>query len=94
MIRNTPTNKTLPSVKADMAKRIMGGKLLTSPPHTPRQKSEHGGNLVWGSKHGAKAKQMTDRKDKSFKSGAMGQQQGQTGKGQNKVGGGWEISQS
>ncbi len=93
MIRNTPKNKTLPAMKTDMAKRIMGGKLLSSPPHTPRQKPEHGGNLVWGSKHGAKSKQMTDRKDKHFKTGAMGQQGAQTKK-QSRVGGGWEISES
>ncbi len=97
MIRNTPKNKVIPSVKHDMAKRIMGGKLLSSPPKTPRQKPEHGGTIVWGSRHSPSrpnTQNLTMKKDKHFKGGVLGQQQGQVGVGKNKVGGGWEISKS
>lgn len=78
-------------MKTDMAKRIMGGKLLSSPPHTPRQKPLQGGNLVAGYKHGEKSKNLTMKKDKHFTHGALGAQESQTKK-PGKVGGGWEIS--
>ncbi len=92
MIRNTPKNSVVPAMKHDMAKRIMGGKLLNSPPKTPRSKPLQGGNLVAGYKHGPTGKNLTMRKGKSFMRGAMGSQQGQVGQGKGKVGGGWEIS--
>ncbi len=91
MIRNTPKNSVVPAMKHDMAKRIIGGKVLTSPPYTPRQKSISGGNLVVGYKHGAKSPQLTDKKDKHFTHGAMGAQGSQTQK-PGKEAGGWEIS--
>ncbi len=95
MIRNKPKNSVVPAMKHDMAKRMLGGKLLSSPPHTPRQKSERGGNIVWGSRHSpskANTQNLTMRKGKAFKHGALGQQEAREGKPSSKVGGGWEIS--
>lgn len=94
MIRNQPKNATLPSIKHDMAKRIIGGKYMTAPAHTPRQKSISNGNLVKGYKHGATSKNLTMKKDKYFKSGALGQQGSHTGKEVRKEAAGWENSQN
>ncbi len=95
MIRNTPKNSVVPAMKHDMAKRIAGPKFLEEPlgKRTPH-KSERGGKLVWGMKHGPQTRSLTMKRDKHFTRGAMGAQESFTGKNVRKPAAGWEETQS
>ncbi len=76
-------------MKSDMAKRMNSPKYVSMPPHTPRQKSKSGGNIVQGDKHGSKGKELTMKKDKHFTKDSSN---ANYGKNEKKPYGGWENS--
>ncbi len=66
-------NKNVPSLKADMAKRMIApGKYNKKPLWDRSGGAKHIGLDM--AKHGNKSKSLTDQKDKHFMKGNMGQQ--------------------